>query len=83
MPFTLYLQQNDQQVDGSASSSMGDAPISSGSFKQNTLEIQIETPDSVYNLTAKLDGRKLSGTWTYGKDDKGTWEGEKTWPAGK
>jgi hypothetical protein len=82
MPFTLYLQQDGENVDGSVSSPMGDAPLSAGTFKQGVLEIQIDTPEGNYVLTAKLDNRTLSGTWTYG-NDKGTWEGKKQWPAAK
>jgi len=83
LPFTLYLQQHGEDVDGSISSSMGDTPLSYGTFKQDTLEVHIEVPDGNYILTGKMDGQRLSGTWTYGKNDKGTWEGKKTWPGVK
>jgi hypothetical protein len=82
MPFTLYLQQERENVNGSVSSPLGDAPISAGTFKQGTLEIEIDTPEGNYVLTAKLDGRALSGSWTY-SNGKGTWDGKKQWPAVK
>ncbi len=42
MPFTLYLQQNEENVDGSVSSPLGSTRISSGTFKGDTLEIHID-----------------------------------------
>ena len=75
-PFTLYLQQNGENVDGSVSSPLGDTSISSGTFKGDTLEIHIDSPDGEYVLIAKLDKGALSGTWTM-STDKGTWEGKK------
>jgi hypothetical protein len=76
IPFTLYLQQDGEKVDGSVASPLGDAPISVGTFKQGVLEFEISTPDGSYVLTAKLDNGALSGKWTYGAE-KGTWEGNK------
>jgi len=76
MAFTLYLEQTDENVDGSVSSPLGSARLSSGSFKANTLEIHIEGDDSTYILIAKFEKGALSGTWTH-ESDKGTWEGKK------
>jgi len=76
MPFTLYLHQDGTNVDGSVSSPLGDTSISSGTFKGDTLEIHIDSPDGEYVLTAKLDKETLSGTWAM-SSDKGTWEGKK------
>ena len=82
MPFTLYLQQDGENVNGSVSSPLGDAPLSAGTFKQGTLEIQVDTPEGNYVLTAKLGQHTLSGTWTY-NNEKGTWEGKRQAPAEK
>jgi hypothetical protein len=82
LTFTLYLQQDGENVDGSVSSPLGDAPISFGSFKQGVLEIEIDTPEGNYILKAKLGDRTLTGTFTY-NNEKGTWEGKKQWPAAK
>jgi len=76
MPFTLSLEQSGENVDGSVSSPIGGTQISSGSFKGNTLEIHIDSPDGSYVLIAKYDKDTLSGTWSIG-NDKGTWEGKK------
>ena len=82
LAFTLYLQQDGENVDGSVSSPIGDAPISAGTYKRGVLEIEVDTPEGNYVLTAKLDGRALSGSWTY-SNGKGTWDGKKQWPAVK
>ncbi len=76
MPFTLDLEQSSENVDGSVSSPIGGTQISSGSFKGNTLEIHIDSPDGSYILVAKFDKDTLSGTWSIG-NDKGTWEAKK------
>jgi len=82
MPFTLNLEQSGENVGGSVSSPIGGTQISSGSFKSNTLEIHIDSPDGSYILVAKYDKDTLSGTWSIG-NDKGTWEGKKQPAAGK
>ncbi|HXJ94024.1 MAG TPA: hypothetical protein VMT20_14335 [Terriglobia bacterium] len=77
IPFTLYLEQDHETVTGSVSSSMGDAEFSSASFKDGALEIHIDGGDQSYVLTAKLQNGQLSGQWSGGGTEKGTWEGKK------
>ncbi|MFZ0961017.1 MAG: hypothetical protein WAO35_08935 [Terriglobia bacterium] len=77
MPFTLYLQQNEESVDGSVDSPLGSTQISSGTFKGNTLEIHIESPGGTYVLVGKLNKGTLSGTFSRDDGSKGTWEGKK------
>lgn len=77
IPFTLYLDQDNETVTGSVSSSMGDAEISSATFKDGALEIHINGGDETYVLTAKLQAGQLSGQWSGGGTEKGTWEGKK------
>ena len=76
MAFTLYLQQNKENIDGSISSPIGGTQISSGTFKRNMLEIHLDTPQGAYVLMAKFEKGKLSGTWS-SDSDKGIWEGKK------
>jgi hypothetical protein len=77
MAFTLDLEQNGTTVTGSVSSPLGDADISSATFKNNTLHIEIDGGDSQYVLTAKYSGGTLTGNWTSTAGDKGTWTGKK------
>ena len=77
IPFTLYLEQDNDAVTGSVSSSMGDAEIASATFKDGALEIHIDGGDETYTLTGKLQNGQLSGQWNGGDTEKGTWEGKK------
>src|SRR5215472_18963253 len=74
IPFILYLEQDNETVTGSVSSSMGDAEFSSASFKDGTLEIHIDGGDQTYILTGKLQNGQLSGQWSTGETEKGTWD---------
>jgi hypothetical protein len=76
MPFTLYLEQNKEEVTGSVSSPIGGTQINSGTFRKNMLEIQIMAPGTTYTLTAVLKKGQLSGTWS-SDTEKGSWEGKK------
>jgi hypothetical protein len=78
LPFTLELEQNGQDVSGSVSSPMGGTEISSASFKNNVLEIHIDTDNVNYTLTGKLAGDKLNGQWSTDGNEKGTWEGKRS-----
>lgn len=82
MPFTLYLQQNKETVDGSVSSPIGGTQITSGTFRKNMLEIHLDTPQGPYILMGKFEKGTLSGTWSLDAD-KGVWEGKKQAPAPK
>lgn len=75
MDFTLYLEQSGEDISGTVSSPLGDASITSGTFKGNHLEIHIDTEAGNYLLEATLDNGGLTGSWS--KDqDKGTWVGK-------
>jgi hypothetical protein len=80
MPFTLHLDQNKQTVSGSVESPMGGAEISSATFKNKNLDIQINAGEANYHLTAKLKKNQLDGEWSGGQNEKGTWEGKKSAP---
>ncbi len=77
MAFTLELQQTGADVSGSVSSPLGDADITSASFKNSTLEIEIDGGDTQYHLTAKYADGELKGTWNTTDGEKGAWEGKK------
>jgi hypothetical protein len=82
MPITLYLEQNRDIITGSVASPMGGTQITSGSFKRNVLEIQIDTPQGAYHIKAKLKKGQLTGEWS-SETEKGTWEARKQAPASK
>jgi hypothetical protein len=77
IPFTLHLTQAGETVTGTVNSSIGDATISSATFKDDKLEIRIGSTQDGYVLTGKLDSKgKLVGEWSH-DPEKGTWEGSK------
>jgi hypothetical protein len=82
MPFTLYLEQDKENVTGSVSSPIGGTQISSGSYKKRNLEIHIDTPNGNYLISGKLQKGQLSGNWS-SDNEKGTWEGKKQAAASK
>jgi hypothetical protein len=76
--FTLDLSQDGAKVTGSVSSAQGGMEITSGSFKDEMLEIHLDTPDGNYLLTAKLhDGKLTKGETSLDGKAYGTWEGKK------
>jgi len=77
MSFTLYLEQHDENVDGNVYSPMGSTSITSGTFKNSTLEIHIDSERGNYVLLAKYDKGELTGTWSKDDTDKGSWSAKK------
>ena len=77
LPFTLTLEQSQQEITGSVSSPMGGTEISSGTINKKAVEIHINTPQGNYTITGKLKKDQLSGDWSSDSNQKGTWEGKK------
>jgi hypothetical protein len=80
-PFTLDLEQDGEKVTGSVSSPQGGMEITSATFKDNVLEIHLDTPDGNYVLKATLKEDQLKGDTTLDGNPKGTWEGKKSAPS--
>ena len=81
-PFTLELEQNGEKVTGSVSSPQGGMEITSATFRNDFLEIHLDTPDGNYVLTAKLKGGQLSGQTSHDGNPAGKWEGKKARKSG-
>ncbi|HZT69134.1 MAG TPA: hypothetical protein VFC10_05225 [Terriglobia bacterium] len=75
--FTLYLQESAGGLTGTVSAPQGDADLSSVTFKDNKLKIDIDAGDSNYSLTATYAAGKLTGEWSRDGQKQGTWEGKK------
>lgn len=76
VPFTLQLELDKENVTGSVAWASGKSPITAGTFKNEKLEIHIDTADGKSALTATLANDQLSGEWS-SESEKGTWEGKK------
>ena len=77
MAFTLYLEQSNEVVTGSVSSPRGAAQVTTGSFKEKLMELQIDSEQGLYVVMGKLQKGQLGGTWSLDNGEKGTWEGKK------
>ena len=81
--FTLEILQEGEKISGSVDSPQGGMEFSSGTFKEDTLEIRLETPDGDYVITGKLKDGQLTGSITLDGKPHGTWEAKKAPPANK
>jgi len=82
--FTLDLQQDGEKVSGSIDSPQGGMEITSGTFKEDTLEINLDTPQGSYVISGKLRDGQLAGNVKLDGKQHATWEGKKAAPrAGK
>ncbi|MEJ2010276.1 MAG: hypothetical protein P8Z30_19335 [Acidobacteriota bacterium] len=62
---------------GSVSAPQGDADLTSVTFKDNQLKIDIDAGASSYTLTGTLAKGKLTGTWYLDGQKQGAWKGSK------
>ena len=76
--FTLTFEESESGLTGSVSAPQGDANLTSVTFKDNNLKIDINTGDDDYVLTATYaDGKLTGGAWSRDGEKKGTWDGKK------
>ncbi|HLY61187.1 MAG TPA: hypothetical protein VKV95_10595 [Terriglobia bacterium] len=80
--FSLDLLQDGEKVTGSVDSDQGGMDITSGTFKEDTLEIRLETPQGDYVIKGKLKDGQLAGAITLDGKPHANWEGKKAAPAG-
>jgi len=79
IPFSMKLEQSGETVTGSITTHDGELEISSGSFKNDSLELHIETSEAKYLVTGKLEGGQFKGHWSKEPDGmQGDWEGKKS-----
>jgi hypothetical protein len=77
--FTLYLTQSQEDsVTGWVASPMGSTDLTSVDFKNNILDIHVDTPQGNYRLNGKCEKNQVSGTWSKDSVVKGKWEGKKS-----
>jgi hypothetical protein len=72
-PFVLTLKIDGEKVSGSSSSQLGDANITSGSWKEGTLSFQLEGQSGVITMSAVVLDGKLSGQFDFAGQMQGKW----------
>jgi hypothetical protein len=81
IPFTMKLEQKEVTVTGSFSTSDWELEIKSGTYKNSTLELHLESSEAKYLVTGKLEGSQFKGQWSKEPDGlEGDWEGKKSAP---
>jgi hypothetical protein len=72
-PFVLTLKIDGEKVSGSSSSQLGEAQISSGTWKDGKLNFQLEGGSGVITMSAVVIDGKLSGEFDYAGQAQGKW----------
>ena len=72
-PFNLILKVEGEKVTGSSSSQLGDSVISSGTWKDGQLNVNLESSNGVIVLSATVIEGKLSGVYDYAGQLQGRW----------
>jgi Cupin len=73
-PFAFYFRQDTQMLTGVFSLQWGGTALTSATFKNNALEIHMETPLGKFLFNGQLNQDTLSGEWSADTGMKGTWE---------
>jgi hypothetical protein len=76
-PCMLFFQQSKGNLTGVFSLQWGGAAFKSATFKNNALEIHVETPMGNFVFKGEYRQGALSGDWSGDNGLKGTWEGKK------
>ena len=72
-PFALILKIDGEKVTGSSSSQLGEAVISSGTWKDGQLNFALEGSSGTITMNATVIDGKLSGLFDYAGQLQGKW----------
>jgi len=76
-PCTFYVRQDRERITGVLAIPVGGAAFISSTFKNDALEVHIESPVGKFLFNGEYKAGGLSGTWSSDNGLKGTWEGKK------
>jgi hypothetical protein len=79
-PFALNLKIDGEKVTGESNSSLGQASISNGTFKDGKLVFQLESQGGVIYMSAVLKDGGLVGEYDYAGQAQGRWVAKKKTP---
>ena len=63
IPGTMTLKHEGGKISGSLDMPLGPAHITSGTYAEGKLMMNLDAGGSEMTITAKLDGDKISGEW--------------------
>jgi hypothetical protein len=72
-PFVLVLKVDGEKVSGSSSSQLGESNISTGTWKDGRLSLQLDSQSGVVTMSATVIDGKLSGEFDYAGQLQGKW----------
>ncbi|HJQ67484.1 MAG TPA: hypothetical protein VKA70_00820 [Blastocatellia bacterium] len=76
-PFVLKLKLEGDKVTGVSESSMGNAPLSKGSFVGDKLSFTLEIPQGAISFTGIVKDGKVKGNFEFPGQGSSTWEAKK------
>jgi hypothetical protein len=79
-PFDLTLKIDGEKVTGGSNSQLGEAPISSGSWKDGKLVFVLDSQGGPIAMAATVVEGKLVGTFDYAGQSQGKWVATKKAP---
>ena len=75
-PCTFYVRQDMERITGVLAVPAGGVAFNSSTFKNDALEIHIDSPLGKFLFNGEYEEGALSGTWSSDNGLKGTWEGK-------
>jgi len=64
--WTLTVQESNGKLAGTVGGEDGDSSIEDAKYENGTLTFKVTLDTGTYQVTLKIDGGKLDGTWTGG-----------------
>src|SRR5262245_17358942 len=78
LSMTVVFQQDRENVGGVLALFFGGAAFTSSTFKNNQLELHLNSPLANITLNAEYKADAISGQWSSDEGSKGTWEAKKS-----
>ena len=76
-PFVLKLKLEGDKVTGVSESSMGNAPLSKGTFVGDKLSFTLDIPQGAISFTGTVKDGKIKGNFEFPGQGSSTWEAKK------
>ncbi len=77
LPFTAIFEQEGEKIVGVLAFFFGGAAFKSSTFRNNELELHMDTPLANFVLKAEYKANEISGRWSTDEGSNGTWECKK------